>query len=239
VDSDDEVLISSSAGISRVALRWDEPVAPDALVVGDAWERSYGDLQWRHLQPERLLSRYWLAHDPAKVFADNLSGRDVDRPELMACLAYLRIDTTTVGGRLVFHIFAALAEFIRELIVEATHEGLAAAKARGVRLGRPPAMTPDQARSARTLLAEPEHSVPSIAKLLGLSRSTIYKYLRESKGEAVTALPPARPRSAITGGRRQRDLGLCSSHLSAFGRVRTPRMLFRKMIHPMPLNHVS
>jgi DNA invertase Pin-like site-specific DNA recombinase len=49
------------------------------------------------------------------------------------------IDTTTAGGRLVFHIFAALAEFIRELIVEGTHEGLAAAKARGVRLGRPPA----------------------------------------------------------------------------------------------------
>jgi hypothetical protein len=100
-------------------------VAPDALVLGDAWERSYGDLQWRHLQPERLLPRYWIAHDPAKVFADKLSGRDVDRPELIACQAYLRIDTTTVGGRLVFHIFAALAEFIRELIVEATHEGLA------------------------------------------------------------------------------------------------------------------
>ena len=47
------------------------------------------------------------------------------------------LDTTTPGGRLVFHVFAALAEFIRELIVEGTHEGLAAARARGVRLGRP------------------------------------------------------------------------------------------------------
>ena len=51
------------------------------------------------------------------------------------------LDTTTPGGRLVFHVFAALAEFIRELIVEGTNEGLAAARARGVRLGRPPAMT--------------------------------------------------------------------------------------------------
>jgi DNA invertase Pin-like site-specific DNA recombinase len=48
------------------------------------------------------------------------------------------IDTTTPGGRLVFHVFAALAEFIRELIVQGTREGLGAARARGVRLGRPP-----------------------------------------------------------------------------------------------------
>jgi DNA invertase Pin-like site-specific DNA recombinase len=54
------------------------------------------------------------------------------------------LDTTTPGGRLVFHVFAALAEFIRELIVEGTTEGLAAARVRGVRLGRPPAMTPEQ-----------------------------------------------------------------------------------------------
>jgi DNA invertase Pin-like site-specific DNA recombinase len=51
------------------------------------------------------------------------------------------LDTTTPGGRLVFHVFAALAEFIRELIVQGTNEGLAAARARGQRLGRPPAMT--------------------------------------------------------------------------------------------------
>src|SRR5664280_2711307 len=50
--------------------------------------------------------------------------------------------TTTPGGRLVFHVFAALAEFIRELIVEGTREGLDAARARGTRLGRPPGITP-------------------------------------------------------------------------------------------------
>jgi DNA invertase Pin-like site-specific DNA recombinase len=66
------------------------------------------------------------------------------------------IDTTTPGGRLVFHTFAAPAEFIRELIVEGTHEELAAAKASGVKLGRPPAMTPS--RSARRARCWPNPS---------------------------------------------------------------------------------
>lgn len=58
-----EVVVSAAGGVSRVALRWDEAVPAEALVLGDAWERSYGDVQWRHLQPERLLPWYWLAHD--------------------------------------------------------------------------------------------------------------------------------------------------------------------------------
>lgn len=89
------------------------------------------------------------------------------------------LDTTTPGGRLVFHVFAALAEFIRELIVQGTHEGLAAARARGQRLGRPPAMTEEQIRHARSMLTDPEASISSIAKLLGVSRTTIYKYVPE------------------------------------------------------------
>ncbi|MFE3028374.1 recombinase family protein [Nocardia tengchongensis] len=89
------------------------------------------------------------------------------------------LDTTTPGGRLVFHVFAALAEFIRELIVEGTNEGLAAARARGQRLGRPPAMTEEQIRQARGLLTRPDETVSSIARLLGVSRSTIYKYIPE------------------------------------------------------------
>ena len=91
------------------------------------------------------------------------------------------IDTTTPGGRLVFHVFAALAEFIRELIVEGTLEGLDAARARGQRLGRPPAMTPEQVGHARALLARLDASIASIARLLGVSRSTLYKYVPELK----------------------------------------------------------
>lgn len=75
-----------------------------------------------------------------------------------------------------------IAEFIRELIVQGTHEGLDAARARGARLGRPPAMTEEQVRHARDLLARPENTVTSIAKLLGVSRNTIYNYVPELKG---------------------------------------------------------
>ena len=89
------------------------------------------------------------------------------------------LDTTTPGGRLVFHVFAALAEFIRELIIEGTKEGLDAARAAGKRLGRPPALTPEQITHARALLTRPDATVASIARLLGVSRSTLYKHLPE------------------------------------------------------------
>ncbi|MFD7780873.1 recombinase family protein [Streptomyces sp. NPDC059753] len=92
------------------------------------------------------------------------------------------LDTTTPGGRLVFHVFAALAEFIRELIVQGTHEGLAAARARGERIGRPPAMTEEQIRHARGLLTDPETTITSIAKLLAVSRTTLYKYVPLAAG---------------------------------------------------------
>lgn len=76
-------------------------------------------------------------------------------------------------------MFAALAEFIRELIVQGTKEGLAAARERGQRLGRPPALTPEQVGQARDLLARPGNTVASIARLLGVSRSTVYKHVPE------------------------------------------------------------
>jgi len=77
----------------------------------------------------------------------------------------------------VFHVFAALAEFIRELIVAGTHEGLAAARARGRVGGRPTVVTPDLIRAARDLLPNPEHSVTSIAKMLGVSPGTLYNHI--------------------------------------------------------------
>jgi DNA invertase Pin-like site-specific DNA recombinase len=92
------------------------------------------------------------------------------------------LDTTTPGGRLVFHVFAALADFICGLIVQGTNEGLDAARARGTRLGRPPAMTEEQVHQVRDLLTRLENTVTSIAKLLGVSRNTIYKYVPELKG---------------------------------------------------------
>lgn len=76
-------------------------------------------------------------------------------------------------------MFASLAEFIRELIVEGTRDGLEAARARGQRLGRPPALNSDQVRQARLLLTRPGESVASIARLLGISRTTLYKHVPE------------------------------------------------------------
>ncbi|MEU4192165.1 hypothetical protein AB0E69_09715 [Kribbella sp. NPDC026611] len=62
--ADGTVEVTADA-VARVALRWSERLPPGALILGDAWERSYGDLQWRHQQPDRLLPWYFLAHDPA------------------------------------------------------------------------------------------------------------------------------------------------------------------------------
>ncbi len=95
------------------------------------------------------------------------------------------IDTTTPGGRLVFHIFASLAEFIRELIVDGTNEGIAAARAAGKQLGRPAALTPDQIAAAVQLLASPTTTVTSIAKLLGGSRTTLYRHIPGLRGPAA------------------------------------------------------
>ncbi|MFI6522595.1 recombinase family protein [Spirillospora sp. NPDC050679] len=88
-----------------------------------------------------------------------------------------RLDTTTPGGRLVFHVFAALAEFIRELIVAGTHEGLAAARARGRVGGRPTVVDEALLRQARDLLPNPDNSITSIAKLLGVSPGTLYNHI--------------------------------------------------------------
>lgn len=87
------------------------------------------------------------------------------------------LDTTTPGGRLVFHVFAALAEFIRELIVGGTHEGLAAARARGRVGGRPTVVDAELLKAARDLLPDPGRSVTSIAKLLGVSVGTLYNHI--------------------------------------------------------------
>jgi len=89
------------------------------------------------------------------------------------------IDTTTPGGRLVFHVFGALAEFERELIRERTLAGLASARARGRVGGRPPAMTPAKLRQARAMRAAGS-SVSEIAEVIGVGRATVYRHLERA-----------------------------------------------------------
>jgi len=94
------------------------------------------------------------------------------------------IDTTTSGGRLVFHLFGALAEFERNLIRERTQAGLSAARARGRQGGRPKMLDAEKRQLALRLYHEREHSVAEICRLMGISKSTLYNYLAEAGADA-------------------------------------------------------
>jgi DNA invertase Pin-like site-specific DNA recombinase len=90
-----------------------------------------------------------------------------------------QIDTTTSGGKLVFHVFGALAEFERDLIRERTHAGLQAARARGRLFGRPKVLSPQEVKQLRTLAKDERTTVGEICHTLGISRATYYRYLPE------------------------------------------------------------
>lgn len=86
-----------------------------------------------------------------------------------------KIETKSATGRLVFHVFAALSEFERNLIQERTHAGLAAARARGRVGGRKHKLDAKQIREIKALLADPAAQVQDIAQRYGVSRTTLYK----------------------------------------------------------------
>ncbi|MFD8079649.1 recombinase family protein [Streptomyces sp. NPDC059718] len=114
---------------------------------------------------------------------------DLRRREIGFTSLHENLDTTTPGGRLVFHVFAALAEFIRELIVSGTHEGLAAARARGKVGGRPTVVDDKILRMARDLLPNPEHSITSIAKVLGVNPGTLYNHIPDLRDLRASRIP--------------------------------------------------
>lgn len=119
--------------------------------------------------------------------AELLQGRGID-------LIVLKqgIDTSTATGRLFFHIMAALDEFQRDLIQESTHEGLAAARARGRVGGRPAALTPIQLTQARQMYDEVgddgkrAYTVQQIADTFGVSRATLYRHLTSADTTKAT-----------------------------------------------------
>lgn len=151
-----------------------------------------------------------------RIFVETASGALRDRPQLRACLDYLRpgdvlvvakldrlgrslahlietvttldsrgiglvslsesIDTTTAAGRLLLHVLGAVGQFERDLIVERTQAGLAAARARGRKGGRPPKITPEKVEAARMLIAS-GRTVEEAARAVGVSRATLYRHL--------------------------------------------------------------
>ncbi|WP_422007246.1 recombinase family protein [Pyruvatibacter mobilis] len=148
-----------------------------------------------------------------RIFADEISGSQRERPELGKLLDQLRpgdvvvvakydrlarslrdlldlgktikdrgsdfrslaedIDTTTPAGRLVFHVFASIAQFERERIAERTKEGLEAARARGRIGGRPPALTTDQKAEVRRMRDDEQRAIAEIARLFKVSERTV------------------------------------------------------------------
>lgn len=104
--------------------------------------------------------------------AAELAGQEVDLRVLDQ-----GIDTSTPGGKLTFHILAAMAEFERDMISERTRDGLAAARARGRTGGRPAKMTPAKLATARQLYDAGQHTVAQIADVIGVSRATVHRAL--------------------------------------------------------------
>ncbi|PVY38944.1 recombinase family protein [Pontibacter virosus] len=89
------------------------------------------------------------------------------------------IDTSTATGKLIFHIFASMAEFERNLIQERTQAGLAAARARGRVGGRPKKMNKEKIKLTVKLYQEKQHSVDAICEMMGISKPTLYSYVKE------------------------------------------------------------
>ena len=111
------------------------------------------------------------------ALAEGLDKRGVGLKSLKEAL-----DTTSSGGRLIFHMFAALAEFERDLFRERTQAGLAAARARGRKGGRPKLLSPERRKLAVQLYREQRHTVAEICRLMGISKPTLYSYLDEAGG---------------------------------------------------------
>jgi DNA invertase Pin-like site-specific DNA recombinase len=125
-----------------------------------------------------------------------------------------RIDTTTSGGKLIFHVFGALAEFERDIIRDRTNAGLAAARQRGRRGGRPRALDSKKMALVRSLYADPGNKPREICEALKISRATLYRYLdamnlrREKPSADIAPIMRAIGKPATDGERAERSAQL-------------------------------
>jgi len=111
-------------------------------------------------------------------FINNLKNNEIGFKSIQE-----NIDTTSGVGKLIFHMFAALAEFEKDLIRERTMAGLAAARARGKLGGRPKALDVKQVALAKTMYQNKEISVKDICKTLNIGKTTFYRYINEGKSD--------------------------------------------------------
>ncbi len=186
------ILLVALVGYARVSTREQHPEAQtDALTAAGCEkvfvEHASGVLARRPVLDDALaylrdgdtlvvtkLDRLGRSVRNLKETVDDLEGRGIGLRALSQ-----GIDTTTPGGRLFFHMLAAIAEFEHDLIVERTQDGLAAARARGRKGGGRFKMTPTKAKQARAMYDTRQHTVQEIAETFGVSRGTIYRHLTE------------------------------------------------------------
>lgn len=187
-------------GYSRVSTQDQNPALQlDALTAAGCervfTERASGAQRDR---PELAAAiSYMRAGDSLVVWKLDRLARSL--PQLIETVAHLEaqgigfrslteaVDTTSAGGKLIFHIFGALAEFERSVIRERTHAGLKAARDRGRKGGRPPALSAADLAAARALLSDPEITVAEVAKRLQVSPATLYRHLPAARAQAAGA----------------------------------------------------
>jgi DNA invertase Pin-like site-specific DNA recombinase len=120
------------------------------------------------------------AGDVLTVWRLDRLGRRLDEMGVGLMSVQEKIDTSSSGDRLVFHMFGALAEFERNLVRERTQAGLSAARARGRKGGRPKVLEPAKRQLAVKLYAEKKHTIVEICRMMGISKPTLYNYVAEA-----------------------------------------------------------
>jgi DNA invertase Pin-like site-specific DNA recombinase len=189
--------VMAKVGYARVSTRDQHPEAQTDALSADGCERIFTDKASGKLARRPKLDAaldYLRPGDELVITKLDRLGRSVRNlcelaDQLSERRADLRvidqgIDTSTPGGRLFFHILAAIAEFERELLSERTLDGLDAARARGRKGGRRPVMTAEKASVARKMYDSKSHTMATIAKTLGVSRATLYRHLGDDVGTA-------------------------------------------------------
>lgn len=198
----------SRIGYARVSLREQNPDAQHDALTAAGCIKTFTEKLSRKLgtRPELTKTLDYLRDGQDTLVITRLDRLDGSIKHLIARVEELGhrgidlvvleqgIDTSTIGGKLVFHIFGALAEYEVALISERTHEGLAAARARGRTGGRRPTMTPAKIKSAQQLYTAGDHTTTEIAETLGISRATLYRHLDpEHVGTRPVGRRPADP----------------------------------------------